>query len=456
MGSLATSVGRHNTIAAVAGTVATIAEGGSIALDASGSAGATSYAWDLDNDGDYDDATGVSPSVPWATLASLGVGDDGVLPIGLAVDGGLDADTTSVTITNVDPTLATTGSTTATDGGVYTLNLAATDPGADTITSWTINWGDGTIDTIAGNPSTVTHTYTGQGFTYGILASATDEDGTYLQNELLVPSFTGDQVFRFAPTTGAFLQRWATGTNPIETLIGPDGRLYVSADTTSDVRRYNAQTGAFIDDFVASGAGGINGAEGIAFGPDGHLYVSDWTADDVRRYDGTTGAHIGVFATGSGGTYELVFGPDHNLYVTRFTDNEVARYDGTTGAFIDTFVAAGTGGLDSPEQVAFGPDGNLYVGGIDSGDVLRFDGTTGALLGTFIASGGPGDLDRPTGLAFGPDGNLYVADYHDHAVLRYDGTTGAFIDTYVAPGAGGLTGPAMMTFLPELQVTVVP
>ena len=32
-------------------------------------------------------------------------------------------------------------------------------PGADTVTSWTINWGDGTIETIAGNPSSRNHTY---------------------------------------------------------------------------------------------------------------------------------------------------------------------------------------------------------------------------------------------------------------------------------------------------------
>jgi len=32
------------------------------------------------------------------------------------------------------------------------------DPGEDTITSWTINWGDGSIETFAGNPASINHT----------------------------------------------------------------------------------------------------------------------------------------------------------------------------------------------------------------------------------------------------------------------------------------------------------
>jgi hypothetical protein len=59
----------------------TIDEGETVTLDASGSydpdeaAGDSiiSYEWDLDNDGQFDDATGASPTIPWATIASLGM-----------------------------------------------------------------------------------------------------------------------------------------------------------------------------------------------------------------------------------------------------------------------------------------------------------------------------------------------------------------------------------------------
>lgn len=458
MGALATSVGRGNNAASAnAGGPYALDEGGALVLDGSSSIGASSWAWDLDNDGQYDDAVGVNPTVPWATLSPLGVDDDGTYTVGLEVDGGADTASATATISNVVPVLSTTGTGTINTGGTYTLNLAVTDPGADTISGWTINWGDGSIESVVGNPSSVTHTYTGSGLVYNVLASATDEDGTYLQNDLVTPSYASDEVFRYAATTGTFLQKFATATTPIEAMIGPDGAMYVSGQQSNNVMRYNAQTGAFIDEFVAAGAGGLNDADGLAFGPDGNLYVADWGAGEVLRYNGTTGAYIDVFAnTGLSGPYGMLFGPDSNLYVGDFNANDVSRFDGVSGAFIDVLISGGSGGLDEPEQITFGPDGNIYAASSASDEVLRYNGTTGAFIDIFIASGGAGGLDEPTGLTFGPDGHLYVADFIDDVILRYNGTTGAFIDEYVSPGSGGLTEPVFLTFIPEHQVTVTP
>ena len=64
------------------------------------------------------------------------------------------------------------------EGSTYTLNLSSSDPGADTITSWTINWGD-SIEIVSGNPASVTHTYADGDANYTISATATDEDGTF-------------------------------------------------------------------------------------------------------------------------------------------------------------------------------------------------------------------------------------------------------------------------------------
>lgn len=453
-----------------AGGVYAINEGDALNLDGSASSDPDTdpltYMWDLDNDGNFGEPgepTTETPTVDWATLQTYGIDDDGVYTIGLRVDdgrGGSDTTTTTLTVNNVAPTLNTTGTGSATAGGSYTLNLSAVDDGDDTITSWTINWGDGSIETFAGNPASVTHTYATAGFTYNILASATDEDSTYLQNELIVAAYSGDSIFRFAATTGAFLQEFATSeglNNPVDAVVGPDGNLYVSGDLSGDVLRYNAQTGAFIDEFIPAGTAGISNAEGLAFGPDGNLYVADYSNDRVMRFDGDSGAFIDNFVTnGSGGLntpYGLLFGPDENLYVNSFTDDNVLRFDGSSGAFIDEFVAAGSGGLDAPEEMTFGPDGNLYVASTNTDSVLRFDGTSGAFIDEFIPSGS-GGLDRPAGLTFGPDGNLYVADNQHSAIHRYNGTNGSFIDLYVAPGAGGLTGPAFIEFLPEHQVSV--
>jgi hypothetical protein len=61
-----------------------------------------SYAWDLDNDGQFDDATGISPTIPWSDIAGLGLSYPGVANIiGLQVTdsfGATSIDTTSLTI----------------------------------------------------------------------------------------------------------------------------------------------------------------------------------------------------------------------------------------------------------------------------------------------------------------------------------------------------------------------
>ena len=444
-----------------AGSPYVITEGASINLDGSSSSDpdgdVLNFLWDLNNDGSYGDVVGENPIIDWVTLQSFGINDNDIHTIGLQVNdgkGGTDNTTTTITVNKSPPVLITTGSATVEQGAVYTLNLMAIDSGTDTISSWTVNWGDGAMETFVGNPTSVTHTYTNGGFTYNILASATDEDGTYLQNQLLIPDFSRDSILRFAPTTGAIVNEFATGngiTDPVDVKIGPDGLLYVSSEVSNNVLRYNAATGAFIDSFVTTG-----NVEGIAFGSDGNLYVADW-GGKVIRYDITDGSYIDDFVTsGLGGlsqAYGIVFGPDGHLYVNSYNNHNVLRYDGNTGAFLGEFVSSGAGGLDNPEEMLFGPDGHLYISSLQTNNVLRYDGSTGAFIDIFIVANS-GGLDSPAGLAFGPDGHLYVADYKDGAIIRYDGSTGAYFDQYVAAGTGGLTKPVFLEFLPQQQVTV--
>ncbi len=65
------------------------------------------------------------------------------------------------------------------EGSLYTLNLTSSDPGPDTISAWEITWGDGNVQTVSGNPASVTHTYADDAAGYTISAKATDDDGTY-------------------------------------------------------------------------------------------------------------------------------------------------------------------------------------------------------------------------------------------------------------------------------------
>src|SRR5690606_30369470 len=81
--------------------------------------------------------------------------DDGVYTVEVTINddnGGTDTKTLTITVGNVDPTLAISGAATIDEGSEYTLNLAASDPGDDTITSLTINCAAGT-ETVTGNPT---------------------------------------------------------------------------------------------------------------------------------------------------------------------------------------------------------------------------------------------------------------------------------------------------------------
>jgi streptogramin lyase len=210
------------------------------------------------------------------------------------------------------------------------------------------------------------------------------------------------------------------------------------------VRRYDGQTGGFIDVFVASGSGGLSYPTELTFGADGNLYVSSSATDQVLRYDGTTGAFVDAFVTaGSGGLNTptgLIFGPDGNLYVSSNAGDAVLRYAGASGAFIDAFVTAGSGGLDAPRGIVFGPDGHFYVAEQYHDSVSRYDGTTGAFIDVFVPAGA-GGLDRANDVLFDFDDDLLVASLDGDQVLRYDGTTGDFLGVFAE---AGLNGPAWL------------
>src|SRR5439155_154534 len=90
------------------------------------------------------------------------------------------ANALSVTVNNVAPTIAISGATSVNEGSVFTLTLGAiTDPGADTVTTWLVHWGDGTTNSYS-SAGAKTHTYADGPATASITVDLTDEDGTFL------------------------------------------------------------------------------------------------------------------------------------------------------------------------------------------------------------------------------------------------------------------------------------
>ena len=109
--------------------------------------------------------------------------------------------------------------------------------------------------------------------------------------------------------------------------------------------------------------GGSTGPNGLAFGPDGNSLLCVAAYSAVLRYDGTTGDFLDEFVeSGAGGLdwprkTAIPFG--RQALREHGSGDNVLRYDGTTGEFLDEFISSGSGGLNYATDMALGPDGNL-------------------------------------------------------------------------------------------------
>jgi CSLREA domain-containing protein len=230
------------------------------------------------------------------------------------------------------------------------------------------------------------------------------------------------------------------------------GDIFV-AGFTSGIHRYDRATGAPKGVFVGPNGGGSPlGATDLVFAPpsvaDGGLLVTSFQpGGGVRRFDAFTGAFIDDFIpAGTGGLAfpNSIAIEDGDIFVTSADTNEVLRFDGETGAFVDDFVSAFSGGLSTPRNLLF-HDGSLYVSSEDNDRVLRYDGTTGAFQETFVETGS-GGLDGPLTIEFGPDGHFYVLSKNTDQILRYDGATGDFIDVFIEDSDVFLDSPSCFLF----------
>src|SRR5262249_464695 len=92
---------------------------------------------------------------------------------------GAKAGSLAVTVDNVAPTVSLSGATNVNEGATYTVTIGAvTDPGQDTVTSYTVHWGDGSSDTYS-TAGDKTHTYADGPNSYTITVDLTDEHGTF-------------------------------------------------------------------------------------------------------------------------------------------------------------------------------------------------------------------------------------------------------------------------------------
>jgi PKD repeat protein len=157
-----------------AGDDQTVGEGTEITLDATDSAdpgaGDTlTYDWDLDGDGQYDDASGA--------VIMHTYDDEVTVNVGLRVqddDGGEGTDTVQITVENVTPTVTAGDDIAASEGVEVSFVGSADDPGNDDLTyEWDLD-GDGQYDDATGE--TAAYTYPDDD-TVTVRLRVTDEDG---------------------------------------------------------------------------------------------------------------------------------------------------------------------------------------------------------------------------------------------------------------------------------------
>lgn len=428
---------------------ASIAEGQSLTIDASGSSDADgdplTYAWDLNYDGTFSaDVSTASRTLSWAELSALGIADDGDYTIALRVSDGTDTVTVTSTLNvqNTAPTYAVTGDAQVVAGEAYTLSLNISDPGDDTLVSWTVNWGDGDVSTYSATQTTVTHVYSNAGFTNNISVSVRDEDGVFANGQLVATGNAGNQLYLNDGETEQFV---SVAGNPVSIIQGPDGYLYVSNFGSHDIDRYDPVTGGFVDRFVIETLGGLQSPSRMAFGPDGTLYVSSFGSDQVLRY-GSDGRSLGVLIDGLNNPDGLTFDRNGDLYVSEQSTGNIYRYNAITGEQI------GAGPFASFGKATFislqtGPGGNLYASSTVDNVIREFD-AAGNTVGDF--GGGPlADLTSAAGFAWGPAGRLYVADYDGDRIGVYS-ADGTFVETI----GGTLNGPLNLVVTADQQVRV--
>jgi len=198
------------------------------------------------------------------------------------------------------------------------------------------------------------------------------------------------------------------------------------------IKCYDRKTGYFERLMAVPFNRGIAGIENSVIGPDGELYVSNTLFNRIDRHDGLTGLFGDVFINTAKeplqGPRYLALDSENYIYVTSNNNHQVLRYNAITGEFVDVLVTEKRGGLSSPQGILVN-ESSLYVSSNENHRVLKYDKKTGEFLGDFIPSR-KGDLKQPRDIVSDEKQNIFVSSNENHKILKYD-NRGNFIEEYV-------------------------
>ncbi len=259
--------------------------------------------------------------------------------------------------------------------------------------------------------------------------------------------------------------------HPTHLLPLPDGNLLLSAWHNHKLRLFDPRTGlvqvvcgagaGFSGDGGPARAALLNQPQQTILGPDGSLYILDQRNQRVRRIgpDNTITTVVGTGQAGFGGDNgsplqaqlrmpagsnpppggALAVDSQGRLYISDVLNHRIRRVDFGLD-LIETIAGTGEAGfggdggpaiaaaLDNPRDLEFGPDGRLYVADELNHRVRAIDLDTGIITTVagngqegFSGDGGPAivaALSRPAGLESDPQGYLYIADTYNHRIRR--------------------------------------
>ncbi|MFK7961367.1 MAG: hypothetical protein AB8G96_12680 [Phycisphaerales bacterium] len=271
---------------------------------------------------------------------------------------------------------------------------------------------------------------------------------------VLVSDFAADVVHRFDGLTGRSLGPLGPGgglNGPLGIVIGPDQRAYVASEGSDAVLRYDPISGAFLDAFIPERTGGLTAPAGLLFVPDvtgdgePDLLVTSFDTDRILRFDGVHGTFIDeLVASGAGGLdgpdAGIDVGPDGRLYVPSFFGNQILAYDLATGAFDGVFVPPFPGPVLRPRAISF-VQSRAFVVSEGADRVYEVDPIHGDLMGIIA------EADGPSAVVIGQSLELLVSSVNDARVSQWDLAGGGLIGELVPPDAGRLQAPTFVTRL---------
>jgi len=419
-----------------AGGPYTIEEGGGITLNASATTDADGdallYSWDVNGDGVFGDATGVSPTLTWNDLVALGV-NDGLRnsTVRLRVDdqhGGIATAGTAFTLANVAPTAALTVPTQAVRFQSRSFTLSANDPSPIDQTigfTFDVDWdSDGTIDESFFGPSgtTVTHAFP-LARTYTVSVTARDKDNARSAPvsqtfAVAIVQMQGDDLAiggtavsdHFALTTGAGvgvsavlngrnlgaftvpggINLFAVGGLDLLTLNGSPSADTYDIQATTIVQNGRLITGFGLESRVINGKGGndsftLSGSISPALG----VAINGNAGQDTLTAN-TPGNHLWLINDPNAGSLDnRAFTGIESLVGTAASDTFVFQEDGSVGGVVN--------GGDGSDAIDFSAADVKITLNLSTGAATK----TGGIAGIEQYLGGTADRDKLTG----PTGN---------------------------------------------------